>query len=475
MNLPRRSLQFYSIRDIESLPQLSGLPAEDRFAMRVVAHVFPFRTNNYLVEELIDWSRVPDDPMFRLTFPHRDMLKPAEFGSLAAAVRDDDRAEIARIVAAIRSRLNPHPAGQADANVPTLHGNRVPGIQHKYRETALVFPSPGQTCHAYCTYCFRWPQFVRTEAHKFATDRELTFLTYLQRHDEITDVLLTGGDPLIMSASRLGTYLEPLLGPGFEHIQTIRIGTKSLACWPFRFVSDGDADDLLRLFERTVKSGKHLALMAHYSHWRELSTPIAREAVRRIRDTGAVIRTQAPLMRHINDDATVWTRMWTEQVRLGCVPYYMFVERDTGAHHYFSVPLTRALDIYQAAFRRMSGIGRTARGPVMSAHPGKVLVQGVAHVAGRKVFVLSLTQARDPEQAGHVFLARYDARATWLTDLVPAFEEMGHVFGDIAAVRLTSRSREPTWRARTAPGPTLPTATTSSRYGRRRPPESPSP
>ena len=78
MSLPRRRMQFYSIRDIESLPQLSGLPAEDRFAIRVVAHVFPFRTNNYLVEELIDWSRVPDDPMFRLTFPHRDMLKPAE-------------------------------------------------------------------------------------------------------------------------------------------------------------------------------------------------------------------------------------------------------------------------------------------------------------------------------------------------------------------------------------------------------------
>jgi KamA family protein len=423
-------MQFYSLPDIESLPQLSGLPPVDRFAMRVVAHVFPFRANNYVVEELIDWSRVPDDPMFRLTFPQRDMLKPTEFDSLAAAVKGEDAGEIARIVDAIRSRLNPHPAGQADANVPIFHGERVPGIQHKYRETALIFPSHGQTCHAYCTYCFRWPQFVRTEALTFATDKDRTFLKYLRRHDEITDVLLTGGDPLIMSAGRLEAYVQPLLEPDFDHIQTIRIGTKSPAYWPFRFVTDGDANDLLRLFQRIVEAGKHLALMAHYSHWRELSTPVAREAVRRIRDTGAVIRTQAPLIRHVNDDAMVWTRMWKDQVRLGCVPYYLFVERDTGAHHYFSVPLTRALDVYQAAFRRMSGIGRTARGPVMSAHPGKLLVQGVAQVAGRKVFVLSLIQARDPERAGRVFFARYDPRATWLTDLVPAFGQTGRPFGE---------------------------------------------
>jgi KamA family protein len=420
-------MRFISIRDIEDLPQLSKLSAEDRFAMRVVAHVFPFRANNYVVEELIDWSRVPDDPIFRLTFPQRDMLKSTEFETLATAVRKGERNDIVRIVASIRSRLNPHPAGQANDNVPFLDGEPVPGIQHKYRETALIFPSAGQTCHAYCTYCFRWPQFVRTDALKFATDKQFTYLTYLARHREITDVLLTGGDPLIMNTDRLKAYVEPLLDPSFDHVQTIRIGTKSPAYWPHRFVDDLDSDELLRLFERIVRSGKHLAVMTHFSHRRELTTDTAREAIRRIRDTGAIVRTQAPLIRHVNDDPTVWTRMWTDQVRLGCVPYYMFVERNTGAHHYFSVPLARALEIYQTAFRRMSGIGRTARGPVMSAHPGKVLVQGITRIAGQKAFVLSLLQARDPEQAGHVFLARYDPDATWLTELQPTATELGPV------------------------------------------------
>ncbi|MFQ5891133.1 MAG: lysine 2,3-aminomutase, partial [Gemmatimonadota bacterium] len=170
---PHRTMRFYSMRDIENLPQLANLTADERFAMRVVAHVFPFRANNYVVDELIDWSRVPDDPIFRLTFPHREMLRPAEFEALATAVRQDERSEIVQVVASIRSRLNPHPAGQADDNVPRLDGEPVPGIQHKYRETALVFPAAGQTCHAYCTYCFRWPQFVRTDALKFATDKQL--------------------------------------------------------------------------------------------------------------------------------------------------------------------------------------------------------------------------------------------------------------------------------------------------------------
>ena len=99
----------------------------------------------------------------------------------------------------IRLELNPHPAGQMTANVPSLEGIPVPGVQHKYRETALIFPSSGQTCHAYCTFCFRWAQFVGMNDLKFATDESNRFQDYLRNHKEITDILLTGGDPMIMS------------------------------------------------------------------------------------------------------------------------------------------------------------------------------------------------------------------------------------------------------------------------------------
>lgn len=404
------------------MPQLRRLPAAWRQSMKLVAEVLPFRANNYVVDELIDWDRVPDDPIFQLTFPQPDMLAPEHRQRLSLAIERGPGPALTRAAAEeVRLELNPHPSGQLTHNVPTLGGEPVPGVQHKYRETCLVFPAAGQTCHAYCSFCFRWPQFTGTGNLRFATDESMRFRTYLAQHPEVTDVLFTGGDPLVMSGERLTRYLEPLLTPGLAHLQSIRIGTKALAYWPYRLLTDPDADSLLRLFERVVASGRHLAIMAHFDHWRELETAAAQAAIRRLLSIGAVIRTQAPLVRNVNDDAQVWARMWKEQVRLGLVPYYMFVERDTGASRYFEVTLARALAVYRDALTQESGLGRTARGPVMSALPGKVIVDGTIDLEGRAFFVLSLLQARKPEWCRRPFLAELDERATWLTDLQPAF------------------------------------------------------
>src|SRR6201993_332081 len=323
----------------------------------------------------------------------------------------------------IRMRLNPHPAGQLLLNSPRLDGRPLPGLQHKYAETVLFFPKQGQTCHAYCAYCFRWAPFVDEPELKMATDHIGTLVSYLRQHREITSVLITGGDPMIMSAEVLRRYIEPLLAPDLDHVESIRIGTKSLAYWPQRYVTDPDADATLRLFEEVAGSGRTLALMAHCSHPRELEPPVVAEAIRRVRDTGAVIRTQAPLIRSVNDDAATWRAMWQTQVRAGMVPYYMFVERDTGPQDYFAVPLARAHEIFRDAYARVSGLCRTVRGPSMSATPGKVCVDGVADVAGQKVFVLHLIQARQPELVGRPFFAHFDPRAKWLTDLEPAFAD----------------------------------------------------
>jgi L-lysine 2,3-aminomutase len=256
--------------------------------------------------------------------------------------------------------------------------------------------------------------------YQFSTDRDRTYLEYIRKHQEISDVLLTGGDPMIMSTRNLASYIEPLLGPAFEHVKAIRIGTKSISYWPHRFVTDTDSDDLLRLFNRVARSGKHLAIMAHFNHWRELAPAIAETAIRKILSSGAAIRTQSPLLRHINDRAEVWARMWRAQVRNGCIPYYMFVERPTGAQEYFSVPLVRAWHLFRQAYQRVSGLARTVRGPTMSAHPGKVLVDGVMDVGGEKVFALKFLQARNPDLVNRPFLARFDRNARWLSDLRPA-------------------------------------------------------
>ncbi|NLO79936.1 MAG: lysine 2,3-aminomutase [Xanthomonadaceae bacterium] len=421
--------QVYTERQLDQIEPLKRLPEEQRFEMRVVANVLPFRVNQYVIDELIDWSQVPNDPIFQLTFPQRDMLAPEDFERMAAALRGGaDRTEITRLAREIQAGLNPHPAGQQEMNVPTLDGVPLPGMQHKYRETVLFFPSQGQVCHSYCTFCFRWAQFVGDRELRFASNEADTLHRYLGRDRAISDLLITGGDPMVMKTRHLQNYLEPLLQKDLEHVQTVRIGTKSLTFWPQRYVTDDDADELLRLFEKMVRHGKHVALMAHFNHWRELETPIVREAIRRIRDTGVVIRTQAPVIRHINDDPDVWARMWRTQVGLGLVPYYMFVERDTGAKRYFELPLARAYEIYRDAIRQVSGLGRTARGPSMSAGPGKVEIQGITEIGGERVFVLRFIQGRNPDWVQRPFFAKFDPEATWLDDLEPAFGEKEFFF-----------------------------------------------
>jgi len=420
--IPYRKMRFYGLRDLDNIPQIQNLSDEERFAIKVVSNVLPFRVNNYVVDELIDWDNIPDDPIFQLTFLQKDMLSEEQFDIVAdLLMNESDPDELKETIEEIRLELNPHPAGQMTLNVPYLDDEPVPGVQHKYRETVLIFPSSGQTCHSYCTFCFRWAQFVGMNDLKFATDESRRFQNYLISQKEVTDILITGGDPMIMSAKNLAAYIEPLLEPEFEHIRNIRIGTKSVAYWPYKFVTDKDADDVLRLFDKIVESGKHLAVMGHYNHWKELSTEVAQEAIRRIRNTGAQIRTQSPLIKHINDDPEVWAKMWKDQVRLGCIPYYFFVERNTGAHDHFAIPLSRAYDIFRKAYESVSGLSRTVRGPSMSALPGKVAIEGVTTVNGEKVFMLNLIQARNPDWVKRPFFAKYDENAEWLTDLRPAF------------------------------------------------------
>jgi KamA family protein len=443
--------RVYTESSLDQIPHLTRLSAADRFDMQVVANVLPFRVNPYVLDQLIDWDNIPADPIFQLTFPQTGMLAPKDFEQMAELMkRNADRKLVKATADEIRRGLNPHPAGQQALNVPTLDGQPVSGMQHKYRETVLFFPTQGQTCHAYCTFCFRWAQFVGIQDLKFASTDAAQLHAYLAAHPHVSDILFTGGDPLVMKTHHLATYLLPLLQDEYSHVQTIRIGSKALSYWPYRFTSDPDADALLELCERLVQGGKHVALMAHYNHWRELETPVAQDAIRRVRDAGVVIRGQGPLIAHINDDAEIWARLWRKEVQLGIVPYYMFVERDTGARRYFEVPLAEAWDIYRRALSQVSGLSRTARGPSMSAGPGKVEIQGVTELGGEKVFVLRFIQGRNPDWVQRPFFARFDPRATWLDHLKPAFGAERFFFEEEYASMAEDRLSAPA--EATAPG-----------------------
>lgn len=427
----------YMVHNFRTISQLEALSEEEIRDIEIVGNVFPFKVNNYVVDELIDWDNYENDPIFRLTFPQKAMLSEKDYLTMKEALdKKVSKDELKIIADSIRATLNPHPAGQMEMNVPEYDGEKLPGIQHKYDQTVLFFPSSGQTCHSYCTFCFRWAQFVGMDGLKFAMRETEQLVGYLEEHQEVTDLLFTGGDPMIMSFKVFKQYIEPFIDPGNKtNIQTIRLGTKVLGFWPYKFLTDRDAQEFLDLFKRITDSGLNLSIMAHFNHVNELKTPAVQEAVRLLRKTGAQIRTQSPLIKNINDDADVWAKMWRQQVNMGMIPYYMFVERDTGARHYFEVPLKKTWEIFQKAYQQVSGVCRTVRGPSMSCVPGKVQIVGTDEITfngkTEKVFVLQMIQGRNPDWVNRPFFAKYDPQARWMDDLRPAFGDKFFFEGEL--------------------------------------------
>ncbi len=412
-----RAFNFSSFSKSKYAKNLSDQELKE---LELVSHILPFKVNNYILDELIDWNNKETDPMFNLYFFNKHMLHSEQLDLLQNSYYNTKTIEAKNeIIKQIRSELNPHPAKQMTANVPILNNKRIKGLQHKYKETCLIFPKSGQTCHSYCTFCFRWAQFIGDDDQKFYTDSSGLHIEYIKKNKEITDLLFTGGDPMIMSVLKLKEIVSPFLSNEFEHIKNIRIGTKSIVNFPYKYVNDKETSELLSFFDDIIKTGKHLSIMAHINHWIEMESNAFKIAIKNIRNTGAEIRTQSPILNNINDNSDIWIKMWQQQVKLGLIPYYMFIERETGAEKYFNIPLFKAFNIFKDAYKQVSGLCKTVKGPSMSAIPGKVVIDGVIKIEGKKYFVLNFLQARNPDWIKQPFLAEYDETSTWLFQLNP--------------------------------------------------------
>jgi len=414
----------YNVKNFRTIEYMKYLPEEAKKEIEIVSKVLPFKANNYVVDYLIDWENYQTDPVYILTFPNRHMLPAEDYERVKKAVEDDlPSHQLTKIVNDIRLRLNPHPANQ-QSNVPLLNGKKLDGVQHKYRDIALFFPTQGQTCHANCTFCFRWPQFVKDLDLQFSMKEIDDVIEYIRQNDHIHEILFTGGDPMIMSPRTISKYIDKLIAAKLPNLDTIRFGTKSLTYWPFNYLPqyNEEAQEMLDLFKRIVDNGFHLSIIAHFNHINEMSNAAVEEAILNIRNTGAQIRTQAPILRHINDDSDMWARMWSKQVRMGMVPYYMFVERETGPYGYFQMPLADVYNLYTDAIRKAGSLAKTVTAPVMSAAPGKVQILGVVDnpADGEKYFMLQFVRNRDYNKTFKPFFMKYDEKATWFDQLKPA-------------------------------------------------------
>ncbi|MGF1585808.1 MAG: KamA family radical SAM protein [Bacteroidales bacterium] len=411
----------YNAKNFREIEYMRYLPEEVKKEIDIVSSVIPFKTNNYVVDYMIDWENYEEDPMYILNFPNRNMLTESQYERVKKILEGNhSKLEINRVIYKVRMEMNPHPAQQM-TNVPKLDGEELSGSQHKYKDIILFFPSQGQTCHAHCTFCFRWPQFVKELDLKFSMREINKVAEYIRQNEGINEILFTGGDPMVMSPGELSKYIDVLIDSRLENLLNIRFGTKSLAYWPFTFLPEfsDEADDMLNLFRRIVESGKHLSFMAHFNHPVELENEIVQQAIYNIRQTGAVIRTQAPILNHINNDSEAWARMWKKQVSLGLIPYYMFVERETGPYDYFRIPLAEVYETYREAVRESGSFAKTLTGPVMSADKGKVQIMGIVEnpLDGNKYFMMQYVRHRDYRNTFKPFFMEYDENATWVDQL----------------------------------------------------------
>ena len=350
---------------LTKLQQVEEITEEERLSLNKVTERFAFRSNRYY-QSLINWTD-PDDPIRRLVIPHQDEL--IEWGSL-------------------------------DASGEAIYTKR-PGLEHKYPDRALLLVN--NICGAFCSFCFRKRLFLKGNQE---TVRDVSKeLEYVNAHPEISNILLTGGDPLLMSTRRLRTILEML--SEISHIRIVRIGSKMTAFNPYRILDD---PELVDLCEKTVRNGLQLYLMNHFNHPKEL-TPEAVNALKIMSKTGMTMINQTPIIKGINDDPSVLSDLFNRLSYLGIPSYYVFQCRPTEGNFIYTLPLEEAYQKFIEAWKRSNGLARRARF-VMSHQSGKIEVTGLT----KDYILFRYHRASDSAMEGRSIICHRNPDGYWFDD-----------------------------------------------------------
>ena len=359
-------------RHITRLEQIPQLDAETRKALGRVTSEFVFRANDYYLS-LIDWDD-PDDPIRRLIIPDERELDAW---------------------------------GRLDASNEESY-TRVPGLEHKYDSVALLLVN--NVCGAYCRFCFRKRLFMNAneEVHRDVTRG----MEYIRDHPEITDVLLTGGDPLLLSNRQLDDVIGRLRE--IDHVGVIRIGSKIPAFNPYRILDDAE---LHGIFRKYSVPGKRIYVMCHFNHPRELS-PVAAQALNVLQKNGVITVNQTPMIAGVNDDPNTLSELFEKCSFHGVPPYYVFQCRPTVGNKPFTLPVERTYKIFETARMKGSGLAKRAR-LCMSHETGKLEISAMT----ARHIIFKYHRAADPELTGRVLIFKRNPRALWFDDYTELVDE----------------------------------------------------
>lgn len=354
-------------RYITDIRKIESIPEDKREKLRAITEKFVFRINDYYLS-LIDWNDPENDPIYRLIIPNERELD--EYGKWDAS--DEHTNYVAQ------------------------------GCQHKYGTTALLLVS--EVCGAYCRFCFR-KRLFRNDVHE--TSMEVgKGVEYIANHPEINNVLLTGGDSLILATRKIRRILEMLRE--VPHVKIIRFGTKLPSFNPMRIYED---EELLQTLSQFSMPDKRLYVMAHFNHPREL-TDEAYRAIEALQRAGVILVNQTPVLRGINHEPEVLAELLDKLSWAGVTPYYFFQNRPVAGNASFVLSFKEAYKVIEAAKARTSGLGKRIR-YVMSHTSGKIEILGIDQ---GKIY-LKYHQARNPDYYGHFMVLDCPDDATWFDDL----------------------------------------------------------
>ena len=362
-----------SIRTIDDLKKKVKLTEEEEIKLSEVIRIFPMQITPYYFN-LINWKD-PKDPLRKMVIPTIDEL--SREGSLDTSKE--------REITMLR------------------------GVQHKYSPTALFLIS--DACASYCRFCFRKRLRIGGPTEVIEHQKHLKkALGYLRKHKEIDNVLLTGGDPLMLSDEWLDFILRELRK--IKHIKIIRIGTRTPAYLPYRIIEDLK---LRKIISKYNKKDKRIYFIVHFNHPREL-TKEAITSLKLLIEEGILIKNQTVLLKGINDNPKIIRDLFNKLTYIGVAPYYLFQCRPVRGSKIFQVKLKEGYSIFEEAKKEMSGLAKTAR-YIMSHSTGKIEIVGIRD---DKIY-LKYHQAKNPKDIGKFFSLKLKKNALWFDDLTGEF------------------------------------------------------
>jgi len=350
---------------IIDIDKITSIPETERQRLKRITEKFVFRVNDYYLN-LIDWSD-PHDPIRKLVIPNEGEL--LEYGRWDAS--DEDTNYV------------------------------VPGCQHKYASTALLIVS--EVCGSYCRYCFR-KRLFRNDVKEATLDVE-PGIEYIAKHPEINNVLLTGGDSLILATPKLRAILKRLRE--IDHVKIIRLGSKIPVFNPMRIYEDEALLETIRMYSTPEH---RIYVMAHINHPREI-TPEARRGFEALHQAGAIVVNQTPVLKGINDDPEVLAELLSKLSWAGVTPYYFFINRPVAGNFDFVLPLERVYRIVEEAKAKTSGLGKRIR-LSMSHTSGKIEILAIENGQA----FLKYHQSRD-NNYGKFMVLDCPKDASWFDDL----------------------------------------------------------